>query len=489
MVINKLKFDKMRNLNKYIIIIVLSLLPLACSDDFISFEPMDSLSNETALNTYDKLTKGVHGLYSPFQSRNYYGLSFVVTPDIMADNLKRTTKSDGSSRYITEYNLKITPKDSHTGTWSLLYYIITASCNVIDRIENSNFDKQGNSDASVNQLLGEALFVRGLCHFDLVRMFAPHYTMSDAALINGSDGAGGHLGVPIILKTEMGKPARNTVKEVYDQIIDDLTRAETLITLEKGKNYASVNAVKALLSRVYLYKEDWVNAAKYADEVIAAGLATLVDKDHYEAYWIADDGDETIFQVRADKQDSYFPGGSENLGSLFVGTYKDLVPTDNIHSLYSNEDVRKKLFIVDSKGEIRAYKYAGRDGENDVELNNTKVLRISEMFLTSAEANYRRTDADKKTLAKDRLNELRENRGLSELSSITLNDILTERRKELAFEGHRLYDLARNKANIVRPENLPTPLVTYPSKYYAMPVPESEVNRNENISKEDNNGY
>ena len=150
--------------------IILSIALLwSCSSDFIDKDPKTSISNEKALSTYDKLVLATNGLYAPLLDRSLYGESSILAPDVMADNVVLSSVK-ASGRYIQEFNLTMGSNDGPSdGVYSMGYYIICAACNVINAIEANKFDRQGATDAQVNQLLGEALFIRAMVHFDLCR--------------------------------------------------------------------------------------------------------------------------------------------------------------------------------------------------------------------------------------------------------------------------------------------------------------------------------
>ncbi|MBN1987863.1 MAG: RagB/SusD family nutrient uptake outer membrane protein [Bacteroidales bacterium] len=470
----------MKSLHKYIAVALLAVCATSCKD-FLETDPYDAISNELALGSYANLSKATNGLYAPLRSSSYYGAQLIISGDVMADNVGRSSVKS-SSRYIQEFDLTMGPSVGYySGLWTRPYSIINSACQVINTIDKGDFDRGSATDAQVDQLLGEALFIRALCHFDLCRSFAHHYTFTDAALALGANGQGGHLGVPVITKHDITSfPARNTVKEVYDQVIADLTRAEKLITFDKGRAFATANAVKALLARVYLYKEDWANAAKYAEEVIASGEYPLSENDDVVDFWVKDDGDETIFQLPSISTEDYFPG-NESLGSLFnIGTdfpYSDLIVQPELFNLFDNNDLRKNLYYTDVNGEIRVKKFLPKQKNTSPYENNIKVLRVAEMYLISAEANMYVDPAQAQT----RFNELRQTRGLA---SVPINSvsITLERRKELACEGHRVFDLARSKKDNVRSNSI-TPKVAYPSHLYIFPIPAAEIQRNKNIEQ------
>ena len=153
--------------------------------------------------------------------------------------------------------------------------------------------KQNPSDDAValNCIKAEALALRGLALFDLTRLFAMPYTLN-----NGTS-----LGVPIEIKTTLPthQPARNTVAECYQQVIDDMTGALKLSALsaDKKNGYLNVWSVKALLSRVYLYMNDSEKALALAKEVMNnGGLYQLFTHDEYPTVWGKDFSSESLFE-------------------------------------------------------------------------------------------------------------------------------------------------------------------------------------------------
>lgn len=462
----------------------------SCSEDFLNTEPADAISNSLALTNYTNLNKATNGLYAPLRSSDYYGAYMQIAPEVMADNVKRSTVKN-SSRYTQEFDLSIAPSVGYwTGLWRTPYYIISASNNIINKINGGDIDKELASDEEINQLLGEALFIRALCHFDLCRLFAHHYTIQDNSLAPGADGNGGQWGIPIITESDISLfPPRNSVNEVFKQVISDLRKAEQVVSFDKGKNFANQNAIRALLAKVYHYQEKSDSALYYSELVINSGEFPLAEGSDVVDYWTQEEGDETIFQVFSNSNENYFPG-NESLGSLFnIGAeypYSDLVITEELYSLYDASDERINLYERDVNNELRTKKFLPKEGYVSAYENNIKILRIAEMYLISAEANL---DLGSLSDGVDRMNDLLSARGLADVSTITRSSILLERRKELACEGHRLFDLAIANADNVRPENNATPLVSYPDHRFVLPIYVREIERNENIKDQQNPGY
>jgi hypothetical protein len=453
--------------------------------DFLVEDPILSQSTQLTLATYNGLSDAVHGAYSPLVSPAWYGAAFVLDAEMRSGNGKINIDYS-SGRYTVSYNLNYTATAA-PGLWSYAYYVISAVNNVLENIEGK--EETDVTEQDWNNLRAECLFLRALSHFDLVRTYAKGYTIAPAS-----------PGVPYVLVTDpAGKPARNTVKEVYDYIVEDLKAAEELIAsnyvrasvLDK-KSAVSKPAIQALLSRVYLYRGEYQSAANYATLVINNPQYSLWQKEELQDVWKEDTPTvgEVIFEVYGLKS-NYFDGYWDAITwqTKYDG-YADCAASDDIRTLYNPDDERGKLFIAHPDDNLAWWttKYAGK-GKGTPDVSNTIVLRLSEMYLNRAEALANGALIAGATAQGD-LNKIREQRGVSPLGSTSPQDALNERRLELAWEGHYWFDCARTGTSIIRTDyvgaednrNIPAD-----SKYWALPIPKRELDVNENL--EQNPGY
>jgi hypothetical protein len=204
-------------------------------------------------------------------------------------------------------------------------------------------------------------------------------------------------GVPIVLITEIGKPARNTVGEVYARILSDLTEAEGELSANNQhgstdpKGWATKNAVKALLARVYLYMENWQAAANYATEIINSGEYQLYDTTTYTTWdkggaWGTDAASEIIFEVYGAEGNSSHGNWDVISYIMSPNGYGDIGASHDVYNLYEDKDVRKQLFtsVTDYPGALWSLKYPGKNG--NLREDNIPVLRLGEMYLIRAEA-------------------------------------------------------------------------------------------------------
>ena len=331
--------------------------------------------------------------------------------------------------------------------------------------------------------------MRALCHFDLVITYAQSYKCGT-----------GNPGVPVILVTENGLPARNTVGEVYDQVVKDLLEAESLMSddyAREGVDDAAAActkpAIQALLSRVYLYMENWQGAADYATKVINSGKFALQSGDAYLGMFsaaTAPKGGEIIFEVYGSKKNDFWDEsgwthlpyitswGDGNDGSGDVCATQDLV------NLYEDGDIRLQLFMKNENDNLIT-KFAGKAGAVPRE-TNIPILRLSEMYLNRAEAISKGASISGASMRSD-LEAIANKRGATVPATPSVFD---ERRKELMFEGHIVYDYARTQTALVRTDfddvaNKDIPAA--PDYRWAMPIPKRELDANPNMTQ--NEGY
>ena len=480
------------NKQKSIIIGILALLVFSTScEDFLYQQPKLSQTNELTLSTYEGLRASTLGAYEPLYRSTWYGRDFPVTADLKGGNSKKGPISSG--RFFTEYLWNNTPQATN-GLWRRAYQLIARVNNVLEVIEGG-FEEPGVEQADLDQLAGECKFLRGLAYFDLARMYCQPI----------SQGAGAsQLGVPVVLVTELGQPARNTLGEVYAQIESDLLDAESkLATVSPNggtdpTGWATKYAAQALLARYYLYTEQWQAAADYATTVISSGQYPLYTPEQYTTWdqggvWGTDAAPEVIFEVYGAEGNSSHSNWDVISYIMSPEGYGDICASHDVYNLYEDTDVRKGLFRnyePNYVNDLWSLKYPGKAPDGNLREDNIPVLRISEMYLIRAEAILNGASVSGATAYGD-LNAIRGNRGASLLdaSNTTLNSVYLERRMELCYEGHELFDLARTGRGLVRVDygGAVNQNIDFPDYRWAMPIPQAEMDANENM--EQNPGY
>ena len=467
----------MKKTNKlYIIFIAVSLMAVSCKKSYLELTPKDSLTPEQALNSESGLTNAVNGTYSALRAVALYGRDFVIVGDLMADNTYVETKNSG--RYLIQYNYTMSSSDGVAAEmWSTAYTGIQRANRIIDA------DVTGSNVASIK---AEAYAIRALLYFKLVNIYAQPFSQDP----NG-------FGVPLILHYDpYFLPDRNTTTEIYQQIVDDLKTAFQDAPDFVNSSRFSKYSIEALLAKVYLYMGDNTNALAAATDVINNSGFTLVDPGNYTSYWhdpsYRSDQVETMFEIDADVINN---NGFDDYAGMFENGYNDIYASSQLYALYSATDVRQSVILPGTtKNGAAAYIVDKYPNASSPDRDNIKVLRLSDVYLVAAEASLPGDEAG----ARIYLNDLLAQRdpsfaGYSSTGAALLNDIVTERRKELAFEGDRFYDLNRLKMAVDRASNpgaIPAPLtIAYPEDKRLAPIPLNEIQVNPNIAGQQNPGY
>jgi len=467
-------------MKKYItaILTIVTLAFVSCSKSFLELTPQQSVSDTEALTNLEDFESSITGIYNKISGSDYYGRYMFLIPDVMADDVKQNAQANRIEDYA-EHIVRVSDSDA-SSLWTTMYEGINATNAII----NSDLVVPDAVVAEQNHIIGEAYALRGLIYFDMVRFFAQHYSFTADA---------SHLGVPLVLEFDAAnEPSRNSVAEVYTQVIEDMTTAISLMSANSrsaNSSTLSSTSVKALLSRVYLYKEDWANAEAMATEVIESENYSLVSNANYYDLWTTDNSSESIFEISMTETDNV--GGGGIAGLYLPEIFGDYLPSNDVVSLYEAEDARLSTFEEDELliGEFAPYRMIKYPDVNG--FDNVKVMRLAELYLIRAEA--RAEMGTNVSGAQDDLDMVRQ-RALptvadnSDTGDTLKEAIFLERRLELAFEGQRLWDLMRKEMDIVRTNcTSQICLISYPSETVIMPIPQNETDANPNI--EQNPGF
>jgi len=432
----------------------------SCENYLNDYEPQQSLSVEQAFNAPSDVEAAVNGIYSAMQTDAYYGRLYPTVPEILIGNLASTTTTTRDITFMSEQNSIFPANNSLEDIYWRIYETINRSNSIIEFID---MVEGGWAEGQKDLFLGQAYFARALGHFDALRAFGEFDDLNST------------LG--IVIKTEPSTLSnvdapRNTVNEVYSQILKDLEEAIQLMPTRTALEepwQASSTAATALLARVYLYMGEDAKAAEAATTVIDE-LGALPEPygDIFNA--VENYSNEHIFSLWFDQIDGndmaffHFPVSESGRG--------DYGPTQFIIDEYtetaSNGDVRKDAVLAESDdGEIFVYKYKNLAGANPV-----YVLRLAEMYLIRAEATMGSQQAT------DDINAVRSRAGLSDLEGqATISDLQQEKMLELAFEGHRWFDNIRWGTAVGA-----KPSITEDTPLY-MPIPQEEVDANNEIEQ------
>lgn len=462
----------------------------SCSD-FLTEEPKQEQSNELTFATFDGVNKAAAAMYGMFQSDAWYDGEFTLMSELRCGNAKNPTSVPGSGRYRTDTQWIYSDR-STSPLWSYAYYTIARANNVINNLD----DKVGldATQQQVNNVKAEALFIRALCYFDLVITYCQPY--------NYNATEDDKMGVPLVLVTENGKPARDSKENVYNQIVADLLQAESIMADDYVRSGVTDKAatptkpaIQALLSRVYLYMNKWQEAANYATKVINNKKYELAPADAYAAMFsaaTAPAGGEIIFEVYgSDKNEYWDNSGWAHLPYITTtddqGSHGDVCATKDLYDLYSEGDVRKSMYKQHGNDYFPT-KYSGKPKDSDPKYTNVPILRLSEMYLNRAEAIINGASVQGVTAESD-LRKIATVRGASQTAAATKQGVFDERRRELAFEGHITADYARCNKSMTRKDfdDSKNKDVAFPSYMWALPIPNRERTANPNVAQ--NPGY
>jgi hypothetical protein len=436
-------------------------LLLAGCNSQLNIQPVNDVAPEQALTNAVDLQSVLIGAYDGLSSANLYGGDMLRDAELLGnsgDVLWQgtfTTVRDIYRKRILVDNGQV------TNTWLDAYRTINICNKVLDNLSLAS------ATASRNRTEGEAKFIRASLYFELVRSFARAW---------GDGDVNANLGVPIVLKSTTAIDAssnvqRNTVAAVYTQVIQDLTDAEAKLPNTNGY-YANKSAAAAMLSRVYLQKADYPNAATAANRVIASGLYQLASEPlaafDLQTFVNGADTPETIFSIHVTNQDGVNDLNTFYTSAEYGGRGSDIVIQDQHLARYSTTDARGGLFYEDENGYVRTVKFVNKYG-------NVQVMRLAEMYLTRAEANFRAGTATGATPLAD-VNLIRARAGLGALTSaqLTTAAILNERRLELAFEGTLIHDIKRSRQSVV----FGTTTYQWSDARLVYPIPLREMNAN-----------
>jgi tetratricopeptide (TPR) repeat protein len=453
------------------IIITLSLamvMGITACDNKLDLEPRLSVDAATALSSAQDIESALIGTYGVLTGTGggladgeLYGTNLNLVPELLAsDNSVSWRGTFASYREVTNRQMLATNVEAQR-TWITAYQVINVANNIL-----ASLDKVTDADQKT-AFEGEAHFLRGIMYFELVRLYALPW---------GATASNDQLGVPLVLRATTGQElaaetrARNTVAQVYTQVLDDLTKASTLMPEDNGLR-ASKFAALSFLSRVYLQQSDYAKALAAANQVIESGNyqlnanVTTVFRNRNTA--------ESIFEIQENTQNN--PGTTNDglttlyasipAGGAAVGRGDVQVLNSFVESYDSTDARRTDLYYIGVKGAGTRY-YTGKWADFYA---NIPVIRLPEMLLTRAECNLRLSSTVGATPAAD-LNAVRERAGVAPIAAPTLAQVLKERQQELAFEGLRIHDIKRTKGM--------TGTLNWNDPKLVMPIPKREIDAN-----------
>lgn len=478
----------MKNI-KYIIFLIL-LGTISCKKSNLDLFPYNQIETSQAFNTQADVTLAINGMYSGLRGSGNYFVNGVwnIIADVLADNLIPDKTGPGRGSLLKYSEWRYTGQDT--------YYLFSDGYSIIRRanaiLENIDKFEEGpfKDDAK-----GEALALRALVYFDMSRVYGK----------TNENAAAGDSVLPYITSTDPTiLPAKMSVKDFYDKVIQDLESSKTLIGSDNGIYRLNKPAVSALLSRVYLYKGDMPACITASNDALGA-TPSVPNIANFPKIWIDDAAADAsvYFKVRNTKLDNNSSQGVNYYQTVSGQRKSEFVATYDLAQLYTSEDIRTSTYIQQGNFNGQSYnnviKYNGRPGD-PAGVVDGKVIRTAEVLLNRAEAYYRSSKPDAALADLVLLKSNRYAGYVAETLSGTalLDEIYKQRRLELAFEGDRFWDLKRRNLPVVRDDTkgdlangggIPFVFTTLPVGDYRfqLPYPQEEVNFNANLTQ--NPGY
>jgi starch-binding outer membrane protein, SusD/RagB family len=463
-----MKFKK-----SFIYILAGTALLSACSKK-LDISPTDSINETNAFQTIGDVQLGVNGAYGRYS--NYANDMYFNA--LLSDEAKlgANNAGQGALTYRYQFSSDATTGGDVVGAY-VGWYLLIDQCNRV----LPNIDKvTGGSAERKAKARGELLALRGLAHFELLQAYSNRYNPSDP------------LGVAVITEVNpLALPARKTMGEVMAQVEKDISDAKALLPAVTAATFSDtvMNQINltAYQARIALYKGDYQAAINYATTVINSGIKPLVTGTAFNEIWTDKNSNEILFKIRYET--------SAGLGSLWTTTGGDIyiAPSDKLVASYGAGDIRRAAFIGTTNGANYVNKFYTSDRGGRVV--HMKACRTAEMYLIRAEANAKLSTPNITAGAAD-LNTLRAQRitGYTPATFATAADlvtaVLTERFKELCFEGFRFFDLKRNNLPVQRNASDANPdwqNLSASSFRFILPIPRDALNANPNIKQ--NPGY
>lgn len=459
----------------------------SCVNNWLDETPTDGLDVNTAVQTVNDLSAVRTGMYAAVKGNSnlpdYYGRLMFIYGDVRGEDVQYNWVG-GSNRASFYYYMNYQTADNFgaggsTAVWQTPFVVISRANRLIEAAEGGQIVDAEAEKETVAQYEAEAKVIRAMALFDLTRIYGKPYT----------EDKGASLGAPIMTKSvsidelRTSKPARSTVAECYKRIEGDLSDAISSGALPEDKTQGYVNlwVAKALQVRVYMTKGEWQNALTTAQDIIEHSPYKLWTSAEYAEAWDKTDAahtNEMIFELLINNTTDWTD--REGIAYCYRDAhsdapgYGDVMVTKAFSKMLASdpEDVRNEVLLKPSlpKGKTADYykDYGGEDflkhgvyinkmppSGGDVRYANVPLLRLSEVYLSAAEAAFQL--GYKETAAK-MLNDIIKNRTTDaskevSASTITLDRIYIERRKELVGEGQRYFDVLRRGETVTRYTN------------------------------------
>ncbi|WP_161791984.1 RagB/SusD family nutrient uptake outer membrane protein [Psychroserpens jangbogonensis] len=408
----------------------------SCDQENLNLNPFNAVGVDVALNNANDFEIAVNGLYSMMIESTYYGADFMSFPDVLADNL--IINLDARQTQRTTFEWRYNPNNTR-GNFMVNAYDVVQHANFI--LENTSKLSAG---AQRDNIEAQCLAARALAHFDINNVFGMIPTQEA--------GANSSLGISLNFSSDIRQTlGRNTVEQVYTSVIADLVAASAKISGSNGIERFNADAINGLLSRVYLYNGQYQQASDAADAV----TGSVAQFGNFTGLWDDSSDDGVLFKLINRDADTDVSTAVPYSQTLTSGIFSEYVIDFGFFNLYSPQDVRLGAFIETSPFDGVLYNHVSIHNSSSINAGSgvvdIKVIRAAEVQLNKAEA-LANLNQDGPALAA--LDLVRSQRyvipAAGETGQALKDAIQLERRLELAFQGHRFFDIKRQGQSIQR---------------------------------------
>lgn len=469
--------------------LALALLGSSCSTSFLEVEPIGQMGKEQLFSDVNGMRDALVGSYN--LTAGFFHSSYGIYGDLRADDVERAI--GGTQNFmLSDYNYNFDETDQLGSTqniWSTGYEVLNNVNNVIAAAEALK-TAEPHRIADIQSYEGQAHILRALMFFALSNVYSQHYTYT-------TDGS--HPGIPLPLKTPLPSElvARSSMKETYAQIVDDLKKGESMLAglPTQTRIYASADAAKALLSRVYLYMANYDGVIAESSAVLSTNKYRLATASEYKDMFIGNGQSSGFAEINPEVlwQFTYSTRVANSVTNFYSNPAVFVAyPKGSFLALYTADDVRKNMFEYQAASkQFMSLKNGKNAGVTDLNWPlNSKVIRSAELYLNRAEAYLHKqqlnlAEEDLKTVMARALGKKESDIQLSYSGAEALLKLIKEeRRKELAFEGHRIFDVMRYKETLNRGTGCNSAVCTlqYPSDIFILPIPKAELDANKLIT-------
>lgn len=465
---------KLQNILKTSLIGLCILLGSCENMDFLEIKPKNDIITEDAIKTPEDLQKLVISAYNQVRSAGFAGGTALVAGDVMADDAVTTNSTFDWAQIVAHSMDLFNPPGRNI--WNNTYSAINRANTAAYSSLSDQILQEAGSDIE-NALKADAAYIRALGHFHLVRLFGLPYSDQH----KNTQG----MGIPIrtrgtttIEEAFIAIP-RSTVEEVYAQIILDLIFAAE--NLPAGRTwdggYATRDAAKALLAKVYFFKGEMSNVIAESKPIMESNKYSL-DIDMISKYARAElktVTNEVIFMIpsTAVADDSWGAIRGAYRSNNPTVAFPQWIPSPSLIDAYVGNDNRFNKFYTTISGEVYTTKF-------DYDHMDAIVTGFDELLLIYAEALASSNNTSDHVEAVNWLNKIETRAyGFSQTSPLSSKDdvleaIRKERRLELALRGERLHELKRLRQE-VRGE-------VWDSRKILFQIPDNEQNGNPGIT-------